>query len=72
MVEFDQYAIAVVPCAMARRGCQTEVAVGDRGVAQSHLATTIDVDRIVETAGSNIGPVALRQIRERLADRFGI
>ena len=38
------------------------------GVAQAHLPTTISVDRVVETTGTNIGSVALQQIRELIAD----
>jgi len=42
------------------------------GVAQAHLPTTISVDRVVETTGTNVGPVALRQIRELIADLLGL
>ena len=33
---------------------------------------TISVDRVVETTGTNTGPVALRQIRELIADLLGL
>ena len=72
VLEFGQHAIAVVPCTTTLRGWQTEVAVGDLGVAQSHLVTTISIDRVVEDTGTNVGPVALRQIRELIADLLGI
>ena len=68
---FRQHAIAVVPCTTAKRGWLSEVDVTGFGVAQAHLPTTIGVDRIVETTGTNVGPVALRQIRELIADVLG-
>ena len=34
----------------------------------AHLPTTVGVDRVIEATGTNIGPVALQQIRELLAD----
>lgn len=72
VLEFGQHAVAVVPCTTARRGWLSEVAVAEFGVAQCHLVTTISVDRIVGVTGSNVGPVALQQIRELLADLLGI
>ena len=50
----------------------SEVDVAAFGVAQAHLPTRINVDRIVGTAEGNIGPVALRQIRELIADLVGL
>ncbi|MFN6120343.1 MAG: hypothetical protein ACK5CE_12030 [Actinomycetes bacterium] len=46
--------------------------VAEFGVAQAHLPTTISVDRIVEPTGANVGPVALQQIRELIADLLGL
>ena len=68
VLEFRQHAIVVVPCTTRRRGWLTEVDVVGFGVAQAHLPTTISVDRVVDTTGTNIGPVALQQIRELVAD----
>ena len=42
------------------------------GVAQTHLPTTIGVDRIVETTETNVGPAMLRQMRELIADLLGL
>ena len=42
------------------------------GVAQAHLPTTVGVDRVVEETGTNIGPVALQQVRELIADLLGL
>lgn len=42
------------------------------GAAQAHLPTTVSVDRIIEPTGTNVGPVALQQIRELVADLLGI
>ncbi len=39
---------------------------------QTHLPTTISVDRIVETTKTNVGPVTLRQLRELIADLLGL
>lgn len=72
VLEFRQHAVVVVPCTTTRRGWLSEVDVGDLGVAQAHLPTTISVDRIVEPTGTNIGPVALRQVRELLGDLLGL
>lgn len=87
VLEFQQHAIVVVPCTSNRRGWITEVDLGDLGVAQAHLPTTISLDRVVNqdasdrrppNAGqlgsgrSNVGAVALRQIRELIADVLGI
>lgn len=72
VLEFRQHAVVVVPCTTARRGWVTEVDVAGLGVAQAHLPTTISVDRIVEDVGTNIGPVALQQIREVLSDLLGL
>ena len=68
VLEFRQHAIVVVPCTTARRGWLSEVDIGGFGVAQSHLPTTVSVDRVIEATGINIGPVALRQVRELIAD----
>jgi mRNA interferase MazF len=72
VLEFRQHAIVVVPCTTTQRGWLTEVEVPGLGVAQAHLPTTISVDRIVEVTGENVGPVALQQIRELIADLLGI
>ncbi|MCY4101827.1 MAG: type II toxin-antitoxin system PemK/MazF family toxin, partial [bacterium] len=68
VLEFRQHAIVVVPCTTARRGWLSEVDIGRFGVAQAHLPTTVSVDRVIEATGINIGPVALRQVRELIAD----
>ena len=68
VLEFRQHAIVVVPCTTTRRGWLSEVDIIAFGVAQAHLPTTISVDRVVDTTGTNIGPVALQQIRELIAD----
>lgn len=72
VLEFAQHAIAVVPCTTNRRNWVSEVELADFGVAQTHLVTTVSTDRIVETTGTNVGPVVLQQIRELLADLLGI
>lgn len=68
VLEFRQHSIVVVPCSTNRRGWLSEVDVSGFGVAQTHLPTTISVDRIVDTTETNVGPVTLRQIRELIAD----
>ena len=50
----------------------SEVDIAGFGVAQAHLSASTGVDRVVETTGTNVGPVALRQIRELIADLLGI
>ena len=72
VLEFRQHAIVVVPCTTTRRGWLSEVDVAGFGVAQAHLPTTISVDRVIETTDTNIGPVALQQIRELLHDLLGL
>ena len=72
VLEFRQHAVVVVPCTTTRRGWLTEVEVAGFGAAQGHLPTTISVDRIIDTTGTNVGPVALRQIRELIADLLGL
>lgn len=72
VLEFRQHAIVVVPCTTTQRGWLTEVNVAELGVAQAHLPTTISVDRVVDAPGENVGPVALQQIRELIADLLGI
>lgn len=72
VLEFRQHAIVVVPCATTTRGWLSEIDVAGFGVAQAHLPTTLSVDRVVEETGTNIGPVALRQIRELIADLLGL
>lgn len=72
VLEFRQHAVVVVPCTTTRRGWLTEVELGEIGVAQAHLPTTISVDRIIETTAANVGPVTLRQIRELIADLLGL
>jgi len=72
VLEFRQHAIVVVPCTTRRRGWLSEVGIAGFGVAQAHLPTTISVDRIVDATGTNIGPVALQQIRELVADLIGL
>jgi mRNA-degrading endonuclease toxin of MazEF toxin-antitoxin module len=72
VLEFRQAAVVVVPCTTTRRGWLTEVEIADVGIAQAHLPTTISVDRIVEADVTNIGAVALRQIRELIAELLEI
>ncbi|MYE73760.1 MAG: type II toxin-antitoxin system PemK/MazF family toxin [Acidimicrobiia bacterium] len=72
VLEFRQHAIVVVPCTTTKRGWLSEVAIGGFGVAQAHLPTTISVDRVVESTGTNVGFVALQQIRELIADLLGL
>ena len=72
VLEFRQHAVVVVPCTTNRRGWLSEVDVAGFGVAQTHLPTTISVDRIVEATDANVGPVMLQQIRELIADLLGI
>ena len=72
VLQFRQHAVAVVPCTTMRRGWLSEVDIIGFGVAQAHLPATISVDRIVETTGTNIGPVALQQVRELIADLLGL
>lgn len=72
VLEFRQHAIVVVPCTTMRRGWLSEVDINGFGVAHAHLPTTVSVDRVVEATGMNVGPVALRQIRELIADLLGI
>ncbi len=72
VLEFRQHAIVVVPCTTTKRGWLSEVDVSGFGAAQAHLPTTISVDRVVETTGTNVGSVALRQIRELIADLLGL
>src|SRR5690606_9840110 len=62
VLAFRQHAVVVVPCTTTVRGWVTEVEIDGCGVAQAHLPTTISVDRIVDPTGTNVGPVALRQI----------
>lgn len=50
----------------------SEVDVAGFGVAQTHLPTTISVDRIVDTTETNVGAVTLRQMRELIADLLGL
>jgi mRNA-degrading endonuclease toxin of MazEF toxin-antitoxin module len=71
VLAYRQHAILVVPCTTKRRGWLSEVDIGEFGVAQAHLPTTISVDRVVEPAARNVGPVALQQIRELIADLLG-
>ena len=72
VLEFRQHAILVVPCTTTRRGWLSEIDVGEFDVAAAHLPMTVSVDRIVGTPGANVGPVALRQIRELIADLLGL
>jgi mRNA interferase MazF len=72
VLEFRQHAIAVVPCTSTIRGWITEVPIDGLGVAQAHLPTTVSTERIVDETGQNIGPVALGQIREVIADLLGL
>ena len=72
VLEYRQHAVVVVPCSMVKRGWLTEIDIAGFGVAQAHLPTTISVDRIVGTTEMNVGPVALRQIRELIADLLGL
>ena len=72
VLEFRQAAVVVVPCTTTRRGWLTEVEIADVGIAQTHLPTTISIDRIIETDVMNIGSAALRQIRELIAELLEI
>ena len=72
VLEFRQHAIVVVPCSTTRRGWLSEVDITGFGIAQAHLPTTIRVDRVVDETDTNIGPVALRQIRGLIADLLGL
>ena len=72
VLEFKQWAIAVVPCSSKQRGWLSEVEVDGFGVAQAHLPMTVSVDRVVEITNANVGPVALGQIREVIADLLGM
>ena len=72
VLEFRQTAVVVVPCTTTRRGWLTEVEITEVGVAQAHLPTTISVDRIVDADAANVGPVALRRIRELIGDLLEI
>lgn len=72
VLDFRQHAILVVPCTTTERGWLTEVGVEGFGVAQAHLPSTISVDRIVESAGANVGAIVLQQIRELIADLLGL
>ncbi len=72
VLEFRQHAIVVVPCTTRRRGWLSEIDVIGFGIAQAHLPTTISIGRVVEATGTNVGPVALQQIRELIADLLGL
>jgi mRNA-degrading endonuclease toxin of MazEF toxin-antitoxin module len=72
VLEYRQHAVVVVPCSTTKRGWLSEVDVTGFGVAQTHLPTTISVDRIVDATETNVGPVTLRQIRELIADLLGL
>ena len=61
-----------MPCTTTRRHWLSEVEVPDFGVAQTHLVTTISVDRVVDATDHNVGPITLHQIRALLADLLGI
>ena len=64
--------IVVLLCTTKRRGWLSEVDIAGFGVAQAHLPTSISVDRIVDSTGTNIGPVALQEIRGLVADLIGL
>ena len=72
VLEFKQWAIAVVPCTSKQRNWLSEVEVDGFGVAQAHLPMTVSVDRVVEITDANVGPVALGQIRQVIADLLGL
>lgn len=72
VLEYRQHAVVVVPCSTNKRGWLSEVDVAGFGVAQTHLPTTISVDRIVDVTENNVGPFTLRQIRELIADLLGL
>ena len=72
VLEFRQHAVVVMPCTTTRRGWLTEVEIPGFGIAQAHLPTAVSVDRIVEATDTNVGPVALQQIRELIADLLGL
>lgn len=68
VLEFRQSAVLVAPCTSTIRGWLSEVAIDGFGVAQAHLVTTVSLDRLVESTGTNVGAVALRQIRELVGE----
>lgn len=63
--------VAVVPCSTTQRGWAAEVATEGYGVAQCWLVSTPSVLRLGQIRG-NVGPVALRQIRETVGDLLDI
>lgn len=73
MLDVGLAAINVVPCTTTDRPfARSDVAVEGWGVAQAHIVATVSIDRVVEQTGSNVGAVALRQIREIVALVLGI
>jgi mRNA interferase MazF len=72
ILDTRQLAVVVVPCSTRRRGWLTEVDIPEFGVAQAHLLTTVSVDRVVEPATANVGPVVLRQVRELIGELLEI
>lgn len=68
VLEFRQSAVLVAPCTRSIRGWLSEVPIDGFGVAQAHLITTVSVDRVVDRTGTNVGPVALRQLRELVGE----
>ena len=72
VLEFRQAAVVVVPCTTTRRGWLTEIELEDFGIVQAHLPTSISVDRIVNSTGTNVGPDVLRRIRELIAELLEI
>lgn len=71
VLAFQLDAVNVVPCTTAVRGWETEVRT-EWGTAQCHAITTVSLDDIVEETGANVGPAALAQMREVLADVLDI
>lgn len=68
VLEFRQSAVLVAPCTTTIRGWLSEVPLYGFGVAQTHLVTTVSVDRVVEPTGNNVGAVILRQLRELVGE----
>ena len=59
------------------RSLPTEISVSGTGLdtgtaAQCHLCTVIGIERILDRGDSNVGPVALAQIRAVLGDLLDI
>lgn len=71
LLELKVGVATVVPCSTTQRGWAAEVMTDGFGVAQCWLISTPSLLRFGETRG-NVGPVALRQIREIVGDLLDI